>query len=340
MARSYGDILISTLAVTECEVRGNWGHRNYSYGRLESRLSIGVKLTSPYFSLRILFLYIQSRSHATEVRFYSDQLTHPIFLCTLFYLLELVLEEDGRSWHFRKYRSGSWEESHGQEAGHNVPRILQRGWQFVRCHARPPRHKHLLKQDAWHGARSEIEQRIWTWKQALWGYVQVRPWRHQGGVGCKRRAGWTKVSSKQDLPSITRKSLLQYHDCLYGQWSGVFRVCFLSFSLIQWAGLYVGLSQTLRSTMLAVIKYLLTCCSNFSQYHVHPYGEINCVVQIDESAELKGMQGWQGAGWTSPGPGTHHYPQVRKGALVALFFLPAGRISYNMKPGQPQPLSI
>jgi len=41
------------------------------------------------------------------------------------------------------------------------------------------------------------------------------------------------------------------------------------------------------------------------QHHAHPYGEINCVVQIDEGSELKGMQGWQGAGWTSPGPGTH-----------------------------------
>jgi hypothetical protein len=41
------------------------------------------------------------------------------------------------------------------------------------------------------------------------------------------------------------------------------------------------------------------------QYHSHPYGEINCVVQLDQSAELMGMQGWQGAGWTSPGPGTH-----------------------------------
>lgn len=39
------------------------------------------------------------------------------------------------------------------------------------------------------------------------------------------------------------------------------------------------------------------------QYHAHPYGEINCVVQFDESAELQGMQGWQGAGWTSPSPG-------------------------------------
>ncbi|KAL5380255.1 hypothetical protein PMIN06_000810 [Paraphaeosphaeria minitans] len=73
------------------------------------------------------------------------------------------------------------------------------------------------------------------------------------------------------------------------------------------------------------------------QYHSHPYGEINCVVQLDPGAELMGMQGWQGAGWTSPGPGTHHYPEVRGGALIALFFLPAGRITYGAKPGDPQP---
>lgn len=64
------------------------------------------------------------------------------------------------------------------------------------------------------------------------------------------------------------------------------------------------------------------------------------MVQIDKTAELKGMQGWQGAGWTSPGPGTHHYPEVRGGALIALFFLPAGRISYKAKPGDPQPASV
>lgn len=46
------------------------------------------------------------------------------------------------------------------------------------------------------------------------------------------------------------------------------------------------------------------------QHHSHPYGEINCVVQIDEGTELKGMQGWQGAGWTSPGPGTHQYARL------------------------------
>lgn len=76
------------------------------------------------------------------------------------------------------------------------------------------------------------------------------------------------------------------------------------------------------------------------QYHQHPYGEINCVVQLDKSAELRGMPGGQGAGWTSPGPGTHHFPQVRGGALVALFFLPAGRIGYHVKPGMPQPLCV
>jgi hypothetical protein len=76
------------------------------------------------------------------------------------------------------------------------------------------------------------------------------------------------------------------------------------------------------------------------QYHAHPYGEINCVIQLDPTAELMGMSGWQKAGWTSPGPGTHHYPEVRGGALVALFFLPAGRISYKARPGLPQPISI
>ncbi len=76
------------------------------------------------------------------------------------------------------------------------------------------------------------------------------------------------------------------------------------------------------------------------QYHQHPYGEINCVVPLDETAELKGMQGWQSKGWTSPGPGTHHYPEVRGGALIALFFLPAGRISYDATPDMPQPVSV
>lgn len=65
------------------------------------------------------------------------------------------------------------------------------------------------------------------------------------------------------------------------------------------------------------------------QYHGHPYGEINLVVPLDKGAQLKGLQGWQGAGWTAPDPGSRHYPEVRGGAVIALFYLPAGRISYD-----------
>ena len=68
------------------------------------------------------------------------------------------------------------------------------------------------------------------------------------------------------------------------------------------------------------------------QYHQHPYGELNLVVPLDPGAELAGPRGWCGAGWTAPGPGSHHYPEVRGGALIALFYLPAGRISYDITP--------
>ncbi|MCC8951547.1 hypothetical protein ACVMIH_005855 [Bradyrhizobium sp. USDA 4503] len=67
------------------------------------------------------------------------------------------------------------------------------------------------------------------------------------------------------------------------------------------------------------------------QYHGHPYGELNLVVPLDKGAQLKGLQGWQGPGWTAPDPGSRHYPEVRGGAVIALFFLPAGRISYDFK---------
>jgi hypothetical protein len=73
--------------------------------------------------------------------------------------------------------------------------------------------------------------------------------------------------------------------------------------------------------------------SEFSgQFHIHPYGEINTVITFDDTAEMRGIDAWQGAGWTSPGPGTRHYPTVRGGRVLALFFLPAGRIAYPDKP--------
>ena len=68
------------------------------------------------------------------------------------------------------------------------------------------------------------------------------------------------------------------------------------------------------------------------QYHAHPYGELNMVVPIDPGAQLMGPNGWSGPGWTAPAPGSHHYPEVRNGALIALFYLPAGRISYDIRP--------
>jgi len=67
-------------------------------------------------------------------------------------------------------------------------------------------------------------------------------------------------------------------------------------------------------------------------YHAHPYGEINLVAPVDEGALLAGPNGWCGAGWTCPAPGSHHYPEVKGGGLIALFYLPAGRISYDITP--------
>ncbi len=67
-------------------------------------------------------------------------------------------------------------------------------------------------------------------------------------------------------------------------------------------------------------------------YHAHPYGELNMVIPVTKGAMLAGPSGWCEAGWTAPAPGSHHYPEVKGGALIALFFLPAGRISYDIQP--------
>ena len=67
-------------------------------------------------------------------------------------------------------------------------------------------------------------------------------------------------------------------------------------------------------------------------YHSHPYGEFNMVVPLDEGAALAGPNGWCHGGWTAPSPGSHHYPEAKGGAVIALFFLPAGRIAYDVEP--------
>ena len=68
------------------------------------------------------------------------------------------------------------------------------------------------------------------------------------------------------------------------------------------------------------------------QYHGHPYGEFNLVVPLTPGAALNGPNGWCFGGWTAPAPGSHHYPETKGGAVIALFFLPSGRISYHPAP--------
>ncbi|MGO4762235.1 DUF4863 family protein [Cupriavidus sp. 2KB_3] len=68
------------------------------------------------------------------------------------------------------------------------------------------------------------------------------------------------------------------------------------------------------------------------QYHRHPYGEFNMVVPLHPGAVLNGPNGWSAGGWTAPAPGSHHYPEAKGGAVIALFFLPSGRISYHEAP--------
>ncbi len=67
-------------------------------------------------------------------------------------------------------------------------------------------------------------------------------------------------------------------------------------------------------------------------YHAHPYGEINLVVPLNEGAALAGPNGWCYGGWTAPAPGSHHFPEVKNGAVFSLTFLPAGRIAFDVKP--------
>ncbi|MEJ8840644.1 4-hydroxylaminobenzoate lyase [Ramlibacter sp. AN1133] len=68
------------------------------------------------------------------------------------------------------------------------------------------------------------------------------------------------------------------------------------------------------------------------QFHGHPYGEFNMVVPLAPDAALMGPNGWCHAGWTAPEPGSKHYPESKGGPVIALFFLPSGRISYDFKP--------
>jgi hypothetical protein len=94
--------------------------------------------------------------------------------------------------------------------------------------------------------------------------------------------------------------------------------------------IYEPRAETFYFSITAV--YMDSKESYRGDYHLHPYGELNMVVPLDQGAVLAGPNGWCGAGWTAPAPGSHHFPEVKGGAVIALFFLPAGRISYNIEP--------
>jgi hypothetical protein len=70
--------------------------------------------------------------------------------------------------------------------------------------------------------------------------------------------------------------------------------------------------------------------------HLHPYGEFNLVVPLDTGAALAGPNGWCHGGWTTPAPGSQHFPEVKGGAVISLTFLPAGRIAFNVGLGPVQ----
>lgn len=88
-----------------------------------------------------------------------------------------------------------------------------------------------------------------------------------------------------------------------------------------------------RLKYFSITAVYMNSIPNFKgQYHQHVYGEINMVVPLTEGATLMGPRGWQGPGWTSLEPESHHYPEIIGGEMIALFYLPAGRISYDIQP--------
>jgi hypothetical protein len=58
---------------------------------------------------------------------------------------------------------------------------------------------------------------------------------------------------------------------------------------------------------------------------VHPLGEIDLVMPIDESARFDGSP----AGWVVYPPGSAHRPTVSHGRSLVLYLLPEGRIEFT-----------
>jgi hypothetical protein len=62
-------------------------------------------------------------------------------------------------------------------------------------------------------------------------------------------------------------------------------------------------------------------------HHVHPEGEIDLIMPIDEGALFDGHP----AGWMVTPPGSAHSPTVSQGRALVLYLLPNGRIEFTAK---------
>ncbi len=59
--------------------------------------------------------------------------------------------------------------------------------------------------------------------------------------------------------------------------------------------------------------------------HVHPEGEIDLIMPLDEGARFDGRP----AGWAVMPPGSAHAPTVTQGRALVLYLLPQGRIDFG-----------
>jgi hypothetical protein len=60
-------------------------------------------------------------------------------------------------------------------------------------------------------------------------------------------------------------------------------------------------------------------------HHVHPAGEIDLIMPLDEGATFDGRQ----AGWCVYPAGSAHSPTVRNGRALVLYLLPQGQIEFT-----------
>lgn len=60
-------------------------------------------------------------------------------------------------------------------------------------------------------------------------------------------------------------------------------------------------------------------------HHVHPNGEIDLIMPLDEGAQFDGRP----AGWLVCPPGSAHQPTVSSGRALVLYLLPQGSIEFT-----------